>query len=142
MSICAVVAAAISGLLVVQRIELEPRTSDAEVIANYIGMAPVVEGPIVKLAVHDNQLVQQGQLLFEIDDAPYEYALENAKSQQAALEGTSREPGQAYLFAVERRDGGCRGDAQCRCEPAAVTRDDQPDASRCGAFGRQRKSRR
>ncbi|MGC2656343.1 MAG: biotin/lipoyl-binding protein [Bryobacteraceae bacterium] len=86
-AICAVVAAAISGLLVVQRIELEPRTSDAEVIANYIGMAPVVEGPIVKLAVHDNQLVQQGQLLFEIDDAPYEYALENAKSQQAALEG-------------------------------------------------------
>jgi membrane fusion protein, multidrug efflux system len=37
--------------------------------------------------VHDNQLVRQGEPLFEIDDRPYQYALENALSEQAALEG-------------------------------------------------------
>jgi multidrug efflux system membrane fusion protein len=37
--------------------------------------------------VRDNQFVKQGELLFEIDDRPYRYALENAVSQQAALEG-------------------------------------------------------
>ncbi|HEX4164095.1 MAG TPA: biotin/lipoyl-binding protein [Bryobacteraceae bacterium] len=85
--VLAVLAALVSGALVIERIESQPRTADAEVIANFIGIAPVVEGPIVKLAVRDNQLVKQGDLLFEIDDAPYRYALENAKAELAALEG-------------------------------------------------------
>jgi multidrug efflux system membrane fusion protein len=37
--------------------------------------------------VHDNQFVKQGELLFEIDDRPYRYAIERAVSEQAALEG-------------------------------------------------------
>ena len=48
-----------------------PRTDDCEIVANYIGIAPQVEGPIIHLNVHDNQLVQEGELLFEIDDRPY-----------------------------------------------------------------------
>lgn len=64
-----------------------PETDDAEIFANYIGMAPVVEGPILHLKVADNQLVKQGDLLFEIDDRPYKYALDRAVSDQAALEG-------------------------------------------------------
>lgn len=80
-------AAVITSGLVIQRITLQPRTDDAEVFANFIGIAPLVEGPVVQLAVHDNQFVKEGDLLFAIDDAPYAYALENAKSQQAALEG-------------------------------------------------------
>ena len=86
-AIAAVIAAAVSGGLVLYTFDTQPRSSDAEVIANFIGIAPVVEGPIVKLAVRDNELVPQGSLLFEIDDAPYRYALENAKAEQAALEG-------------------------------------------------------
>lgn len=82
-----VVAALVTGSLVVERVETQPRTDDAGVFANYIGMAPVVEGPVTSLAVRDNQYVKQGELLYEIDDAPYRYALENAKSQQLALEG-------------------------------------------------------
>jgi membrane fusion protein, multidrug efflux system len=39
------------------------------------------------LNVHDNQFVKKGELLFEIDDRPYKYALERALSDQAALEG-------------------------------------------------------
>ena len=65
----------------------DPRTDDAEVFANYIGLAPQVDGPIVTLAVRDNQYVKKGDLLFAIDDSPYQYALQKALSQQATLEG-------------------------------------------------------
>jgi membrane fusion protein, multidrug efflux system len=64
-----------------------PQTDDAEIFANYIGIAPVVEGPILHLNVADNQHVKQGDLLFQIDDRPYKYALDHAISDQAALEG-------------------------------------------------------
>ena len=37
--------------------------------------------------MQDNQLVKKGELLFEIDERPYQYALEKAISDQAALEG-------------------------------------------------------
>ena len=75
------------GMMVLYRTNHYPRTDDAEVFANFIGIAPQVEGPIERLNVRDNQLVKQGELLFEIDDRPYRYALERAVSEQAALEG-------------------------------------------------------
>ncbi len=73
--------------LSVQRAVLHPRTDDAEVFANFIGMAPQVDGPIMELNVGDNQFVHQGDLLFAVDERPYRYALERALSDQAALEG-------------------------------------------------------
>src|ERR1700688_3323511 len=79
--------AVVLGLVSVLEMNRQPRTDDAEVTANFIGIAPQVEGPIMRLNVHDNQFVKQGELLFEIDDRPYQYALENALSEQAALEG-------------------------------------------------------
>lgn len=66
---------------------VNPRTDDTEVFANFIGMAPQVDGPIMQLAVRDNQSVKQGDLLFVVDERPYRYALERALSDQAALEG-------------------------------------------------------
>jgi multidrug efflux system membrane fusion protein len=75
------------GLAVIHRSNDHPRTDDAEVFANFIGIAPQVEGPITRLNVRDNQFVKQGELLFEIDDRPYKYALEKALSEQASLEG-------------------------------------------------------
>jgi len=79
--------AVVLGLVVLFEAHRQPRTDDAEVTANFIGIAPQVEGPIVRLNVHDNQFVKKGELLFEIDERPYQYALENGLSQQAALEG-------------------------------------------------------
>jgi len=73
--------------VVIYHTNLYPRTDDAEILANFIGIAPQVEGPILHLNVHDNQFVKQGDLLFEIDDRPYRYALERTISEQAALEG-------------------------------------------------------
>jgi len=75
------------GLLVAWRADHHPRTDDAEIFANLIGIAPQVEGPIVELKVHDNQFVRKGDLLFIIDPRPYQYALERAESVQLSLEG-------------------------------------------------------
>jgi multidrug efflux system membrane fusion protein len=86
-SIAIIVCAAISGLLVLRLVTGNPRTDDAVVFANYIGIAPLVNGPITHLYVADNQFVKQGEPLFEIDDRPYAYALARAKSDQLALRG-------------------------------------------------------
>jgi len=86
-SVAIAVAAALLGLLALYRANHYPRTDDAEVFANFIGIAPQVDGPIVRLNVRDNQFVRKGDLLFEIDERLYEYALERALSEQAALEG-------------------------------------------------------
>src|SRR5215472_9408928 len=75
------------ALVVAHRASSYPSTDDSEILANFIGIAPQVEGPILHLNVHDNQLVKQGDLLFEIDYRPYRYALEKAVSDQATLEG-------------------------------------------------------
>jgi multidrug efflux system membrane fusion protein len=82
-----VAAAVITGLLVIHITDKYPRTDDAEVFANFIGIAPQVEGPLIQLPVADNEFVKQGGLLFEIDPRPYEYALEKAKSDLGTLEG-------------------------------------------------------
>jgi multidrug efflux system membrane fusion protein len=83
-----IVAGAIAlGLVVVHHVDNYPRTDDSEILANFIGIAPQVEGPLIRLNVHDNQFVKKGDLLFEIDDRPYRYLLEKAISDQATLEG-------------------------------------------------------
>jgi multidrug efflux system membrane fusion protein len=86
-SITIVAAALITGALVISRTNEYPRTDDAEVFANFIGIAPQVDGPIVQLAVQDNQYRKQGDLLFQIDPRPYEYTLEKARSDLNTLEG-------------------------------------------------------
>jgi membrane fusion protein, multidrug efflux system len=87
LSIVFVATAVVLGLVVLDHANQYPRTEDAEVFANFIGIAPQVEGPLIRLNVHDNQFVKKGELLYEIDERPYQYALETATSQQATLEG-------------------------------------------------------
>jgi multidrug efflux system membrane fusion protein len=82
-----VVGAAFAGLTVWSEIQSNPQTDDAEVFANLIGIAPEVSGRIVAIPVKDNQLIHKGDVLFEIDPAPFQFALQAAESQQAALEG-------------------------------------------------------
>lgn len=86
-SACIVAGALVTAVLVLSEVMLYPRTDDAEVTANFIGIAPVVEGPVVQLPIHDNDLVKKGDLLYKIDDRPYLYALQNALAAQAELEG-------------------------------------------------------
>lgn len=83
----AIVAAALLVLVIaVLLVDRHPRTDDATVRANTIAFAPEVEGRLVQLNVQDNQFVHKGDLLFQIDPRPYEYALQQARAEQATLE--------------------------------------------------------
>src|SRR5215467_942446 len=73
-----VVAAAIMVVVALVQWEIRPQTDDATVRANFVGVAPQVNGHIVELHVRDNQQVKEGDLLFLIDPRPYEIALEKA----------------------------------------------------------------
>src|SRR6201990_1704084 len=79
--------AVILGLAVLHHANQYPRTEDAEIFSNFIGIAPQVDGPLIRLNVQDNQFVKKGELLYEIDERPYEYTLETSLSEQITLEG-------------------------------------------------------
>ncbi|HSU29865.1 MAG TPA: biotin/lipoyl-binding protein [Bryobacteraceae bacterium] len=85
-AVAVIAAAVVLGLVCLWTTNIDPRTDDANVIANYIGIAPEVEGRIVALPVVDNQLVHKGALLYVIDPKPYEYRLQQAVSARNSLE--------------------------------------------------------
>jgi membrane fusion protein, multidrug efflux system len=86
-SIGVIVSTVITVMLVIHQTIVNPRTDDADVFANYIGMAPLVNGPVMRLYISDNEWVKAGAPLFDIDERPYAYTLAHAHSDQLALEG-------------------------------------------------------
>jgi len=79
-SITLIFAVVVVILCVWSIVERHPRTDDAIAEANVIGVAPRVHGQIIRLNVQDNQDVKAGDVLFEIDPADYQLALDNAKA--------------------------------------------------------------
>ena len=78
-----VIATIIVGLYVARLYYIYPRTDDAYVRANWVGIAPHVSGPITELPIVDNQYVKQGDLLFVVDPRPYQSALDAATAKLA-----------------------------------------------------------
>src|SRR5579863_1948087 len=78
LSAAIVIAAIVVGLYVARLYYMYPRTDDAYVRANWVGIAPHVSGPITQLPIVDNQYVKQGDLLFVVDPRPYQAALDAA----------------------------------------------------------------
>ena len=60
-SIAIIAAAVITGLMVINETSEYPRTDDAEVFANFIGIAPQVDGPITQLRSPGQRLCQTGR---------------------------------------------------------------------------------
>src|SRR6202035_2985384 len=58
-----------------------PWTRDGQVRANIVGIAPRVSGPIIQVAVRDNQQVRKGDLLFEIDPSDFQAQVDIAAGQ-------------------------------------------------------------
>ena len=85
-SVLAIVGAIGLTLTVWSITERHPRTDDAIVRANVVGIAPRVRGQIVKLNVRDNQAVEAGDVLFEIDPDDYALSLDKARAALAALD--------------------------------------------------------
>jgi multidrug efflux system membrane fusion protein len=81
-----IVAVVLVILCVWNIIERHPRTDDAIAQANVIGVAPRVRGQIIKLNVQDNEDVKEGDVLFEIDPADFQLALDNANAALASLD--------------------------------------------------------
>jgi multidrug resistance efflux pump len=58
-----------------------PWTRDGQVRANIVGIAPRVSGPIIHVAVRDNQQLRTGDLLFEIDPSDFQAQVDIAAGQ-------------------------------------------------------------
>lgn len=81
-----VLVAIIVMVYVIWRLDSAPSTNDAYVYADTIDVVPEVSGRIVDMAVHDNQLVKQGDVLMRIDPRTYEANLAKAKASLDALD--------------------------------------------------------
>jgi multidrug resistance efflux pump len=62
-----------------------PYTSQARVQAFVVSVAAEVAGKVVRVDVRDNDEVQPGQPLFEVDPTPYEIALKRARADLATV---------------------------------------------------------
>jgi membrane fusion protein, multidrug efflux system len=112
-------AAAIAVVVTLLQWETRPQTDDATVRANFVGIAPQVNGHIVELHVRDNQQVKEGDLLFVIDPRPYEIALERAR---ATLLLTRTEVDGLKNGAATAVAGISKAEAQLNASAADVTR--------------------
>jgi multidrug resistance efflux pump len=65
-----------------------PWTRDGQVRANIVGIAPRVSGPIIYVAVRDNQQLRKGDLLFEIDPSDFQAQVDIAAGQVQNDEAT------------------------------------------------------
>ncbi|HVN64866.1 MAG TPA: biotin/lipoyl-binding protein [Candidatus Binataceae bacterium] len=86
LGILIVLAALVLGAYVTRLYYIYPRTDDAYVRANVVGIAAHVSGPIIQMPIQDNQHVKEGQLLFVVDPRPYQAVLDK---QEAALSLTN-----------------------------------------------------
>ena len=72
-----------------------PWTRDGKIRADVVRVAPDVSGLVSEVLVHDNQTVQQGEVIFRIDQARYKLALQLADaklaSSKAALDMANRD---------------------------------------------------
>src|SRR6266446_4091325 len=68
-----------------------PWTRDGQVRANIVGIAPRVSGPIIHVAVYDNQQLRKGDLLFEIDPSDFQAQVDIAAGQVQNDEATLKQ---------------------------------------------------
>jgi len=71
------------GLLAWRYFSSYESTDDAQIDGHLNSVSARVSGHVIKLNVDDNQYVQQGTVLVEIDPADYQVALEQAQAQYA-----------------------------------------------------------
>ncbi len=81
--------------------ENDPWTRDGRIKADVVQVAPDVTGQVIKINVIDNQKVNIGDVLFEIDPARFELALRQAKAAEEAAKVTLA---QAIREAKRNRD--------------------------------------
>jgi multidrug efflux system membrane fusion protein len=123
-----IVFGAIAATVAVWRLtDIHPRTDDAAVRANIVGIAPHVSGPIVELHVVDNQRVRAGDVLFVIDARPYEARLERTRAELAL---TRKEvEAQERAVAAAAAEIGRREAALAAADAQLLQRETEPPAA-------------
>ncbi|TFH75364.1 HlyD family secretion protein [Gammaproteobacteria bacterium LSUCC0112] len=84
-------------------------TDNAYVKAQIIDVSSDISGQVTRVSARDNQRVTKGQLLFEIDDRPYQIALLGAEAQLAEVRSNIASLQQEYLNSdIEIRNADAR----------------------------------
>src|SRR5581483_5842967 len=94
----------IAAVIVFYRLYIAPyeSTNDAFIEGYVPFVSPRVPGQVIRLAVRDNELVQEGDLLVEIDPKDFETALEQAGANLAAAQ-TQLEQAKAQVTVDEAK---------------------------------------
>jgi multidrug resistance efflux pump len=101
--------AVVASIVLYWRYSTRPWTRDAQVRANVVGIAPRVAGPIIQIPIHDNQAVKKGDLLFEIDPATFQAAVDSAaaklkQAQAAEIKAQQELARQTTLYETKTND--------------------------------------
>jgi multidrug resistance efflux pump len=96
---------------------VDPWTRDARVRAEIIGVAPDVSGLVSQVMVRDNEPVHRGEVLFTIDRARFQLALDQAEAQLAAA-GASVQTTDAQIIVQQAQVG--QSEAQLEQAQAAL----------------------
>jgi multidrug resistance efflux pump len=83
-----VLAATLVAFRLWNRYETTPWTRDGHVYADVVRVSPDISGLVTEVAVHDNELVHKGQLLFVVDRPRYTDALAQADATIASARAT------------------------------------------------------
>src|SRR5713226_8104895 len=78
--VIAVIVLLVVGLFIYRYVTSYESTDDAQVDGHVNSVSARISGHVVKLNVQDNQFVQAGTVLVEIDPADYQVALDRAKA--------------------------------------------------------------
>lgn len=127
--------AAVLAYVVWHQYMLRPWTRDARLRAEVVRIAPDVSGLVTEVAVHDNQLVKKGDLLFVIDRDRYALAVAKAEADLQAAEAAARAAG-ASISAASAGASASQAEYQMRQQQAQrraqldgiVSRESQADA--------------
>ena len=84
------IVAIVAGVLLWRYLSSYESTDDAQVDVHLYPVSARVSGYVIKVNVDDNQWVQQGTVLVEIDPKDYEVAVEQAKASLASAEATAQ----------------------------------------------------
>lgn len=102
---------------------LSPWTRDARVLANVLQVAPDVSGLISTIHVRDNQVVEKGDLLFEIDPERFHAALNLARANvtmKAAALSLAQENARRFLTLQREDSPGFSAEAGERMQTTAA----------------------
>src|ERR1700685_3883671 len=86
----AVLVLVVCGLFLWRYLSSYESTDDAQVDMHLYPVSARISGYVTKVNVDDNQYVQQGVVLVEVDPKDYEVAVDQAKANLASAEGTAQ----------------------------------------------------